>query len=129
MKTKCIEWRGAKDRKGYGMFFYKNKIEKAHRISYRLFNGSLGLWQIIDHLCRNHSCINPEHLEAVTAVENVLRGNSPAAINSRKRYCIRKHTYTKENTIRKISPNGRPRRECRKCRVIKNRRNNKLRIR
>lgn len=28
----------------------------------------------IDHLCRNRSCVNPEHLEPVTRGENIRRG-------------------------------------------------------
>ena len=27
----------------------------------------------IDHLCRNHRCVNPDHLEPVTHLENMRR--------------------------------------------------------
>jgi hypothetical protein len=30
---------------------------------------------VIDHLCRVHNCVNPEHLEPVTPAENTRRGH------------------------------------------------------
>ena len=29
----------------------------------------------VDHLCRLRACVNPDHLELVTARENIRRGN------------------------------------------------------
>jgi hypothetical protein len=31
----------------------------------------------LDHLCRNRACINPAHLEPVTNLENLRRGELP----------------------------------------------------
>lgn len=120
MTEKCIEFKGAKDKKGYGVLWYKGKTEKAHRIAYSLFNGPLHWTLTIDHLCRNHSCINPKHLEAVSSRTNVLRGNGLAAQNAKKTHCSRGHKYEGDNVRVGVSPNGKPRRTCRICIRTKN---------
>ena len=38
-------------------------------------DGSIGDGLVIDHLCRNPRCVNPDHLEPVTTAVNTLRGN------------------------------------------------------
>lgn len=71
----CWLWTAAIDAPtGYGRFFLNGRMEYAHRVVYELFVEPIasGLW--IDHLCRNHSCVAPHHLEAVTPRENVTRG-------------------------------------------------------
>jgi len=53
----------------------------------------------VDHLCRNTCCINPDHMEIVTLAENILRGNCPSAINSRKTHCKRGHKLSGNNLL------------------------------
>jgi len=65
----------------------------------------------IDHLCRVRCCVNPDHLEAVTHRENILRGNTFAAVNAAKTHCPKGHEYTPENT--RIHTGGR--RQCIAC--------------
>lgn len=60
-----------------------------HRSSYESYVGSIPEGLVIDHLCRNRWCWNPDHLEAVTNEENILRGISPPANNARKEVCPR----------------------------------------
>lgn len=76
--NKCWNWSGYKITSGYGGFFVgvkdKRKFYLAHRLSYEHFVGPIPEKFVIDHLCRNPSCINPTHLEAVTHAVNVQRG-------------------------------------------------------
>lgn len=61
----------------------------AHRVAYEASRGPIPDGLTIDHLCRNRACCNPEHLEAVSLAENILRSNSPTALNARKKVCPR----------------------------------------
>jgi len=70
----CWEWPGSKDGKGYGSFRLHRKVIMAHRCAYELWVGPIPQGLVIDHLCRNTSCVNPAHLEPVTIYENCRRG-------------------------------------------------------
>ena len=87
----CWEWNGCFDSRGYGTMQYNLKFYFAHRASYEIYVGKIEPGFEIDHLCRNHGCINPTHLEAVSHRLNLLRGFAPAAINHRKTHCKNGH--------------------------------------
>jgi HNH endonuclease len=70
----CWEWVGSFDGKGYGKFFLAGKSYRAHRVTYEFYVGPIPDGLVIDHLCRNKRCVNPEHMEPVTQVENAKRG-------------------------------------------------------
>ena len=108
----CWLWIGATQRKGYGAIRFDGKFIAAHRVSYTVFRGKIPDGLELDHLCRVHCCINPDHLEAVSHSMNVHRGKSPSANNARKTHCKNGHAFTPENTYIKPSGDGR---ECRIC--------------
>ena len=58
---------------GYGRFW--NKL--AHRYFYEKYKGKIPKGLVIDHLCKNRKCVNPNHLEPVSQALNVRRGNLP----------------------------------------------------
>ncbi len=82
---------------GYGYLYIGSVRTPAHRHSYALAHGRVADDLVIDHLCRNPCCVNPAHLEAVSNVENVMRGASPPAENARKTVCRAGHSLTPEN--------------------------------
>lgn len=106
----CWKWQGSKYANGYGKIGKKGYM--AHRISYELTRGEVPESMCLDHLCKTRDCINPDHLEIVSLVENVMRGDSQHALNARKTHCKHGHEFTSENTyVRR----DRGTRACRTC--------------
>jgi len=64
---------------------------RLHRIVYGFLVGPIGPELQLDHLCRERSCLNPWHCEAVPQKENILRGLCPTAVNAAKVNCIKGH--------------------------------------
>lgn len=103
-ENNCWEWKKSRDKAGYGKVSIKHAKSgvhlqtSAHRVYYQLLNGFIDRSLVIDHLCENPPCINPDHLEAITQRENNARGTGLTANNLRKTKCDNGHDYTKENT-------------------------------
>lgn len=91
----CWIWTKFINRTGYGVIGVGSRTDgsrrrvEAHRASYEAFVGPIHADLTIDHLCRKTACCNPDHLEAVTMQENVLRGRTLAAENAAKERCPR----------------------------------------
>lgn len=78
----CWEWQRAKDSRGYGKCnIGGGKWDRAHRVSYREFNGQIPDGLVVRHTCDNTSCCNPEHLIVGTMSDNMndckVRGRRP----------------------------------------------------
>jgi len=73
----CWEWTGAKDEAGYGIIGKGGRrggYFRAHSAVWQLLVGAIPDGMVYDHLCRNHSCVNPDHGEIVPPGENTKRG-------------------------------------------------------
>lgn len=111
--TGCHEWTGVLLH-GYGSVSSgvpSPRKLRAHRAAYEMAYGPIPDGLVIDHLCRNTTCCNPAHMEAVPHRENTMRGNGPAARNAKKTRCPKGHPYDEPNTY--VAPNGD--RYCRTC--------------
>ncbi len=89
----CWEWTGAKD-DGYGVIGKGGRGAGnigAHCAVWLLLVGAIPAGLQLDHLCRNHGCVNPGHLEPVAAAVNKARGFSPAVLYSLRKTCSEGH--------------------------------------
>lgn len=97
----CWEWKAYRRRDGYGALRYRGMPRPAHAVVYETLVDRVPDGMELDHLCRNHGCVNPDHLEPVTHAENIRRGVWGAAIPGKrlatKTHCPQGHPYSGDN--------------------------------
>lgn len=114
--NECWTWGGFVENGRYGRFDIKNSEGKwnwfyAHRVSFLIFNGKLTDGLVVDHKCKNKSCVNPDHLREVTNRFNVVvNSTSKFAINAKVEKCPKGHPYSGKNLM--MTKKGRACREC-----------------
>jgi hypothetical protein len=108
----CWVWSGPVLKGGYGKFVAEKRDLLAHRWAYEFLRSEIPAGLHLDHLCRNRPCVNPWHLEPVTARVNLHRSGNYIGVNARKTHCIRGHAFDEANTY--WSRNN-THRHCRAC--------------
>ena len=82
----CWLWTGKLLPNGYGNVSTGPKgatsSTTAHRAVYEAFVGPISEGLQLDHLCRNRRCVNPAHMEPVTAAENVRRARAAQEVTA-----------------------------------------------
>lgn len=122
----CWLWTGYIDEKGYGRFNHPATGGSAHRFAYVFTYGPIAPGRELDHdchtrdlgclggACLHRRCVRPEHLVAVTHLENMQVG-----VTARKTHCKRGHEFTLENTRPQMRSDGKLGRQCRSCDKIR----------
>lgn len=108
----CWGWQAYKDPNGYGRIRTLGKTYLAHRVVYEWLVGLIPEGLELDHLCRNPSCVRPDHLEIVTHAENVRRGDAGAHYG-RRTTCKWGHKFEGSN----LFTDATGARRCRLCKI------------
>lgn len=66
----CWLWHAARNNHGYGKMWDGEKVEMAHRLSYRLYVGNIPDDALVLHSCDNPACVNPGHLRLGSHKDN-----------------------------------------------------------
>jgi hypothetical protein len=111
----CWKWKGNHSKKGYGFLRLTDRPIAVYRLTYQLWRGPIPKGLVSDHLCVNRGCANPWHIEIVSNIENVMRGNGVGPKNMRKTHCPKGHPYDENNTRYTSRKNGGVNRRCRTC--------------
>lgn len=107
----CWLWTSAREYGGYPILWLGDgKSVRAHRYAYEMLVGPIPTGLGLDHLCRVRHCVNPAHLEPVTAKENSRRAIPYNPKGTRTTCMPGLHAFTPENTA---IHHGR--RRCRAC--------------
>jgi len=119
----CLLWTGKKDSGGYGRTRIGGKGSEGravHILVWEMYEGPVPPGLQLDHVasrgCRNRHCASIAHLEPVTSAENTRRGRSGP-----REFCHRGHRFDEGNIVY----GSRGKRECRKCRLARQRVNSR----
>ena len=106
----CWLWTGRTGNGGYGYCDWPGSPSPrvVHRIAWEILCGPIPEDHQLDHLCRVTRCLNPDHLEPVTAAENMRR------MYALKSHCKNGHPFSGSN-LRLVPRAGHLDRFCRTC--------------
>ena len=97
-ETACIIWFGPENQKGYGRILVERKRQNVHRVVYEMECGPIPNGMVIDHICHERSCINPDHMRICTNNENVK--NRKLNINNTSGFKgVSKNSYTSKKGL------------------------------
>lgn len=87
--TPCWLWTGATSGNGRGGGYPRMKLNDhtcaVHKVSFVNVHGYVPGNKQIDHKCRNRLCVNPDHLEMVSHIENQKRRDAANGVERKKR--------------------------------------------
>lgn len=98
----CWLWMGSHNEKGYGDFWFGDRLERPHRLSYEMLVRDYPAAWLMCHRCDTPACVNPAHLFPGTALQNttdMVRKGRHKPAPRRGAVCHAGHAMTAENTL------------------------------
>lgn len=121
----CWIWTAAVNEHGYGVLYRGPSVGGetqnvlAHVYAFETRRGKIEDGFVLDHLCRNRRCCNPDHVEPVTQATNMIRGSNRNIAAKLAGTCVRGH---KQSEHGRFAASGKRRGcylYCTKCRKDK----------
>lgn len=78
----CLLWEYSLDSSGYGRVTVNGAQTLAHRHAYMEAHGPIPDGMLVDHVCHNRTCVNPEHLRMATRQQNNANRGGATALSS-----------------------------------------------
>jgi len=110
----CWLWESALDKDGYGRFLIEGRRIPSHRISWFILGRDIPADKpLLRHKCRSRHCVNPDHLEVGTHIENmadkirdgthICGENSPTAKLTNQQVIEIRQRYAKKERVCKLA--------------------------
>jgi len=113
----CWVWTGSAV-SGYGRITLRGQTWSVHRLVFEAFVRHVKRREVVDHLCGNGLCCNPEHLQAIVQAINIERWRTARGnVHWRHKitHCRRGHPLSGDNLAWRRGRKGRKYRVCRIC--------------
>lgn len=81
-ETGCWEWNGVRTPAGYGTVSVSGTRSSttAHRLFFEAYVQRIPTGETVHHTCHNRGCVNPEHLQLATQIDNILDSHQRSAL-------------------------------------------------
>lgn len=103
----CWEWIGATNNRGYGVFRLDGRTQLAHRAAWFFEHGD---WpnpdRVLDHVCNNKTCVNPEHLRELMNWQNLRRAIPRGDVETERRRARWRRVDAERRGTYKYIPGG-----------------------